>query len=787
MYRLRRKGSTLWGETPSVVPAGATSVPVFFDPTGRRWAKLVAGFLLILVAIAGVLAWLTPHAMSPTWHASTNQEPDYPERLLATGDPESIPLLGTDEGFALVRIALVERENGKVYLADPFSDARFRDATPEEVELIGDHPYVMERFGTPGEKQLMLTFDDGPTAEYTTEILDVLSREKVPATFFSVGENVVRNPELFRRIIREGHVAANHTMTHADFYQHDELRNREELIATDRIMRSTAGYATRLFRIPEGDPDNKPLTLLQAQQLGYLQVDMNVDTLDWSYEPGEEIPTPQLDGSGAIVLMHDGGGDRTATVDMLEDLIAQAKDKGYTFSTVAPLIPADMQEMLPLKTVQAGLADHATLTASTMFIVTPVTLMTWLFWFGIAALTIMSVLYVLLAIIGHRRQQKTQWAPLDADTCPLVSIVLPVFNEQPVILRTLEALKASDYPSLEVIAVDDGSTDDTLAIMRGFARDWPQLRVLTQPNGGKSAASNLGILSARGEIIVTLDGDTLLEPQTVRMLARHFTDTPEGRKVGAVAGHVKVGNRKNLLTAWQSLEYISGICVTRMAEGLVGAISIVPGACAAWRAEAIREAGGYSHDTLAEDADLTLTIQRLGYRLVQENRAVAWTEAPMTVKGLAKQRLRWTYGNIQALYKHRSMILRPKFGVLGMVALPYSLLATVIPLLFLPMTVVAAGLSISAGNWESIAAFAAFVAGTHFVISFVALVMVKESFWHLAIVPIYRVIYEPLRAYLLYASLLQALRGRAVGWYKPERTNSVAPQPREVDQLLTPK
>ncbi|MBG6184621.1 cellulose synthase/poly-beta-1,6-N-acetylglucosamine synthase-like glycosyltransferase [Arthrobacter sp. CAN_A214] len=486
---------------------------------------------------------------------------------------------------------------------------------------------------------------------------------------------------------------------------------------------------------------------------------------------------PELDGSGAIILMHDGGGDRTATIEMLEGLIAQAKEKGYTFSTVAPLLPDDMQEMQSLKTVEAGLADHATLTTSMMFLVVPITIMTWLFWFGIIALSVMSILYVVLAIIGNRHQQKTQWAAIDAETCPLVSIVLPVFNEQPVILRTLEALKASDYPALDVIAVDDGSTDATLEILRSFARGWPQLRVLTQPNGGKSVASNLGIKAARGDIIVTLDGDTIFEPQTVRMLARHFTGTPSGRKVGAVAGHVKVGNRRNILTAWQSLEYISGICVTRMAEGLVGAISIVPGACAAWRTEVIREAGGYSHDTLAEDADLTLTIQRLGYDIVQENRAVAWTEAPMTVKGLAKQRLRWTFGNIQALYKHRSMILRPKYGVLEMIALPHALLATLIPLLFMPITVVAAGLSMASGNWESIAAFAAFVALTHFVISLVALTMVEESYWHLAMVPIYRLIYEPLRAYLLYASLLQALRGRAVGWYKPERTNSVRTQP----------
>jgi biofilm PGA synthesis N-glycosyltransferase PgaC len=169
-----------------------------------------------------------------------------------------------------------------------------------------------------------------------------------------------------------------------------------------------------------------------------------------------------------------------------------------------------------------------------------------------------------------------------------------------------------------------------LAVLIEYAKTWPALRVINQPNRGKPAASNRGIDESWGEIIVTLDGDTLFEPQTIKMFARHFLAPRNGKEVGAVAGHVKVGNRRNLVTAWQSLEYLSGICVTRMAEGLLGAISIVPGACAAWRREALVRAGGYSHDTLAEDADLTLTLQRLGYSIAQENEAVAWTEAPMT-------------------------------------------------------------------------------------------------------------------------------------------------------------
>ena len=498
---------------------------------------------------------------------------------------------------------------------------------------------------------------------------------------------------------------------------------------------------------------------------------MDLDTRDWDRPPGVPIQPPQLDGKGHIVLVHDGGGDRSATIEMLKTFIPQAKAQGYTFSTVQPLLPS---EYVPRADARATVADNATLAALTTYLVTPNVVLNWLFWFGIASLTILTFLYVVLALINNHRQKKRLWSVIEEKDWPFVSVVLPVFNEELVVTKTLDALRASDYPRMEVVAINDGSTDGTLAVLSDYARTWPQLRVIDQPNGGKSAASNNGIAQSRGEVVVTLDGDTLFEPQTIKMFARHFCAPRNGKKVGAVAGHVKVGNRRNLLTAWQSLEYLSGICVTRMAEGLMGAISIVPGACAAWRREALLQAGGYSHDTLAEDADLTLSLQRLGYSIVQENLAVAWTEAPMTVRGLFKQRLRWTFGNIQTLFKHRSMLFNPRYGALGMLTMPYALISVLVPLIFMPLTVVVAATSLARGEWQAVAIFSLFVAATHMLISIVAVLMVHESPVHLLIVPIYRLIYEPLRAYVVFGSAIQAIRGTAVGWYKPERTNSVA-------------
>lgn len=746
------------------------TIPVFFDPSGKRWRKVLCALLASVLLMVLAVVWILPGAAAPVWKGQQNQSVDYPRKLLSTEDLENIPSIVSDEGFAIDRIALVERRDDKVLLKDPFTSTIWREATTDEIELIGDSPYVMETSGKPADRTLMLTFDDGPDPQFTPQILDLLSREGVPATFFTLGDSIVKSPDIFQRMVREGHMVGNHTMSHIDFWAHDDYYNRHQVIAADRVMRAADNYASRLFRIPTGDPANNALALLQAQQLGYLHINMDLDTRDWDHAPGEPVQAPQLDGQGHIVLIHDGGGNRAATIEMLKTFIPQAKAQGYTFTTVQPLLPT---EYIPRSDVAGTVEDKATLAAMTTYLVTPNVVLNWLFWFGVGSLTILTFLYVALALVNNYRQRKRLWSVIKEENWPFVSVVLPVFNEELVVTKTLDALRASDYPRMEVVAINDGSTDGTLAVLLNYARIWPQLRVIDQPNGGKSAASNNGIAQSRGEVVVTLDGDTLFEPQTIKMFARHFCAPRNGKKVGAVAGHVKVGNRRNLLTAWQSLEYLSGICVTRMAEGLLGAISIVPGACAAWRREALLEAGGYSHDTLAEDADLTLSLQRLGYSIVQENLAVAWTEAPMTVAGLFKQRLRWTYGNIQTLYKHRSMLFNLRYGALGVLTMPYALISVLVPLIFMPLTVLVAITSLARGEWQAVAMFSVFVAATHMLISIVAVLMVHESPLHLLIVPIYRLIYEPLRAYVVFGSAIQAIRGSAVGWYKPERTNSV--------------
>ena len=242
-------------------------------------------------------------------------------------------------------------------------------------------------------------------------------------------------------------------------------------------------------------------------------------------------------------------------------------------------------------------------------------------------------------------------------------------------------------------------------------------------------------------------------------------------RVGAVAGVIKVGNySRNIITRWQALEYLTQIGVERSASALLNGVMVIPGACAAWRKSAVLQAGGYSDATLAEDCDLTLMLHQYGWQVEQADKAIAYTEAPETVDALLKQRVRWMFGTLQATWRHRNMVLRPKYGWLGMLIMPMAVLTVLVPLVFTPfITVVVFQMLAKQGILHVLMFFGLFSA-IYGVMAAVALYLLKERPTHLLMVPLYRLIYEPLRAYLLYASLGTALRGVRLGWNKLART-----------------
>lgn len=768
--------------------------PIFADPTGRRKQRAVSIWLCALLVGFALFLAVPPIMDAPWWKPEVNADPHYPQQLVDSGMVNNLPVIGPEQGV-IHRVVRVHRAGGQTLLTDPFSPPErprvFRSVDYIEAEQIGNRQYVMERYGIPPDRRLMLTFDDGPDPQATPELLNLLSRERVPATFFAIGENVVFNPAITQRVVREGHLLANHSATH-DSFQGSDVLNRRELISTGRIFHSVAGYDSPVFRIPRSDPEQNVKALLQSQQTGHIHVNMNMDTLDWNYPAGATIPTPQLDGRGYVVLLHDGGGDRMNTVAMVERFIRDAKAQGYTFSTVAPLLPPEGK---PDTQVSPTMADRLTHDVWYLFTALPLQALQVLSTVTLWSFGIITGVILLAAWRGFFARVRREWGVEYKRPTSKVSVIVPCYNEgstdpvegdtrtpleRSVLMMTVESLLASTYlDNIEILLVDDGSKDDTWRLMRELKLIYPQLRLFTKVNGGKSTALNLGVKMAKYDLVVTLDGDTMFEPETIEWLVHRYETQPSTRPIGAVAGLVKVGNRRTGVRPWtkmQSSEYVAGT-VVREAECALGSGSILPGACTLYLKRAIIEAGGFKDDTKAEDAEMTLAIQKLParYRVLQEIRAVAWTEAPMKLGELWKQRQRWTYGNLQAFRKHWDMIGRKRYGTLGLFTLPYAIFSIVVPMLFNPLVILFAALTLYYGNYEAVARYMLVIAIIQFLLAGSGVLMMRESWWHLVCALVYELYYKPLWAALLVHSLLTIITGGEVGWNKLKRHGNVAP------------
>ena len=244
---------------------------------------------------------------------------------------------------------------------------------------------------------------------------------------------------------------------------------------------------------------------------------------------------------------------------------------------------------------------------------------------------------------------------------PFISIIVPVFNEGVLLRNSIDSLLDLDYPNYEIIIVNDGSSDDTNIVAEdivGYQQGRTALvkvSLINKPNGGKAKALNAGIQYSEAEFVLCMDGDSQLSSNTLKNGIRHFVDP----NVGAVAGNVKVENRKNFLTDLQALEYLEGLNMPRSAQGFVRMVNIIPGPIGIFRKAALRDAGYYSSDTFAEDADITLKVLEKNWKINYEPTAIAYTEAPSKLHQLLKQRYRWTRGILQAIRKHKKHIYNP--------------------------------------------------------------------------------------------------------------------------------
>lgn len=621
--------------------------------------------------------------------------------------------------------------------------------------------------GNEKPRRVAITFDDGPDPEWTPKILDILRQHKVHATFFLVGRNAEDYPGLVRRIVKEGHEIGSHTYTHANLAEAGDEQTVLELNATQRLIEWITGRATILFR-PPYNADSMPASLVEAEpiakatELGYLTVGESIDPQDWARPGTEEIVRRVRDqrAEGNIILLHDAGGDRSQTVEALPRILDFLQERGDTIVPAGHLIGLHREQTMP---------PHSE-TASGPRLIANLGLLTWhwaeefLWAFMIVTSLLTLARSIFLAFLALRKRpviEQTLAEPL--------SVVIAAYNEEKVIAATLRSVLKTEYRGdLEVIVVDDGSTDETSR--EAAALNDPRVRVLRQANGGKSAALAHGVSVARHEIVVFLDADTQFQADTLDELVKPLSDP----KVGAVSGHARVGNLKTWIARCQSLEYICGFNLDRRAYDALNAITVVPGAISALRKDAIADAGGFASDTLAEDTDLTLSLHRAGWRVTYAPAAIAWTEAPETVGTLAKQRFRWAFGTMQCVWKHRDMLLNPKFGALGCFSLPSIVFFQVLLVATIPIVDLLLIISLICG------------AGTPFVLYFLAFLLCDLALALLAcgiekeplaqatrIIPM-RFVYRPILSFVVWRSILRILRGAWVGWGKLERKGSVA-------------
>ena len=685
-------------------------------------------------------------------------------------------------------------------------DSEVGDQDPVPLSIRGGGPIINTTGGQASSyrlppKTIALTFDDGPDPTWTPKVLDVLDDYGAHGTFFVVGSEVARNPGLTKAIVADGNELGLHTFTHPNLQRIAGWRRKLELSATQMAIAHATGVRTNLVRFPysskpEAIDETNWKLVQEAGSQGYLVVVNDTDSEDWQRPGVSQIvrnATPYGD-LGLVTLFHDAGGDRAETIAALRVFIPMMQARGYTFTTVTEGLNLAVERselrrsdpaaasLLPLNPPAAGsdkwrggaliwtirFADWLVSGLAGLFLI-------------VGLLTIARTGLLLLLATRHARQRRKKtwsWGPPVTEP---VSVIVPAYNEKEGIEAAVRSLAGGDYPAIEVVVVDDGSTDGTADLVA--AMRLPNVRVIRVPNGGKSNALNTGIALARHDLIVTVDGDTIFEQDSIRMLVQPFADP----QVGAVAGNVKVGNRKSLVALWQHIEYVIGFNLDRRLYEVLRCMPTVPGAIGAFRRVALAEVGGISDETLAEDTDVTMALCRAGWRVVYEERARAWTEAPATLEQLYRQRYRWSYGTMQAMWKHRGALFdKGDSGRFGRVGLPFlALFGVALPLL---APVVDIMLVYGLVFWElreTVVAWGLMLL-LQLVTAAVAFRFDRESMRPLWKLPLQQFAYRQLMYLVLIQSAMTAMTGGRLRWHKLHRAG-LEQRPEEPPALPTQK
>lgn len=682
-----------------------------------------------------------------------------------------------------------------------------------EVMSVYPTSYEVNYFGYQ-PKKLAISFDDGPDPEWTPKILDVLKQYNVKGTFFLIGEEAQDNVDVMQRLYREGHEIGNHTYTHPDISEISPRQAELQLNLTERLFEAKLGVQPLYFRPPysidqEPDTNDQAAPVDRIQRLGYIVIGNKIDTNDWDEHPRkspQEITQSVLDQletmktktwtRGSIILMHDGGGNRAPTVAALPLLITTLRAKGYELVPVSELLGKTRDQVMPPLTPQQrrqAMIDSIAFWALAFINKTIVSV----FFIGDVLMSGRLIIIGLFALIDRLRRRKSMAGP---DYLPRVAVLVPAYNEEKVIVRTIRSVLMSTYKNIRIIVIDDGSKDNTVEVAKAaYPKEIAsgKLLVLTKENGGKAEALNYALQFVAEEIYVGIDADTVIAHDAIARLVPHFANP----KIGAVAGNAKVGNRVNLWTRWQALEYITSQNFERRALDLFGVVVVVPGAIGAWRLAGVKAGGGYHTNTVAEDADLTMNLLEQGYEVIYEDQALAFTEAPVNATGLMKQRFRWSFGIMQAVFKHMGAVVTRK--AMGLFALPNIIIFQILLPLVSPLIdlmFVASALkyfydlhfhpeTASSASFEKLCVFFLAFLLIDFTASALAFALERKhpaskgDGWLLFHIWIQRFTYRQVFSVVLFKTIKRAIDGRPFSWDKLERTAKMSKATEEITKL----
>ncbi|HMT55304.1 MAG TPA: glycosyltransferase [Candidatus Saccharibacteria bacterium] len=643
-------------------------------------------------------------------------------------------------------------------------------------------------------KKIAITFDDGPNAQYTSQVMDILDRYGVKGTFFVIGYNVLANPDTAREIVNRGHEIENHSYNHPVFSRLVADSQQKEIQANSELINAVTGQSPSYFRKPYSD-NNEVQTEDDVNFLGILRKlnmessEYDIDSKDWLLETPDQVVQRVIDELNhaqedySQILFHDNHSDVFRTLEALPRVIEYLQANGIQIVRVDELVQSTYEGVAVTTT------EFRALSIKNKIFVAFV-------WTNIFLITIAILKYSWMIIGGfiyfikgaHRRRQSNKHAKKQSKKRPTFGVIIACYNEELVIGRTIEGLLNGTYKNFKITIVNDGSKDNTAKVVKAYCKKDKRVRLITVPNGGKARALEQGIAKTRNQWIVFCDADTIFHPDALQNFADNIASN---KKVAAIAGRIFVGNTVNALTRSQAIEYGVAHIFLKAAQHIINSITVVPGALGIWERKSLMKNGGFTSDTLAEDADATMSIISMKRRVVYNSAVTAKTEAPEDLKQLYKQRTRWQLGNMQAAIKHHKGLFRPRYGALGFYGLPmmiHELITTMLFPLLLGFSVfvlmsrfynwhflIPYNLRFISSSWFILLSFSLII--TELAISIFVILVEKTSIKNklklVATLPYYITFYKAFLSYSTIVAVLRAARGTLQGWGHLTRTANV--------------